>query len=209
MLLLSHRGYWKSAEEKNRINAFERSFALGFGTETDLRDYRGALVISHDIADEHSLPLADFFDLYRQMGTNLPLALNIKADGLQAKLESALDRYAIRNYFVFDFSIPDGLLYLNAGQPIFTRQSEYEAQPAFYAQASGVWMDGFHGDWMQEQEIAQHLDAGKRVCLVSPELHQRPHLALWQRLAALPFVSVDALILCTDYPEEARRFFNG
>ena len=39
MMILSHRGYWK---EKNLPIAFERSFSLGFGTETD---YKGELVI--------------------------------------------------------------------------------------------------------------------------------------------------------------------
>jgi len=41
MLVISHRGYWKELAEKNRPIAFERSFALGFGTETDIRDYKG------------------------------------------------------------------------------------------------------------------------------------------------------------------------
>ena len=49
MKILSHRGYWKAPIEKNTREAFVRSFALGFGTETDIRDYMGELVISHDI----------------------------------------------------------------------------------------------------------------------------------------------------------------
>lgn len=35
MIILSHRGYWKETHEKNLPIAFERSFSLGFGTETD------------------------------------------------------------------------------------------------------------------------------------------------------------------------------
>ena len=55
MKILSHRGYWKTAEEKNTATAMHRSFSLGFGTETDVRDYNGKLVISHDIPDSSAI----------------------------------------------------------------------------------------------------------------------------------------------------------
>ncbi len=38
MIILSHRGYWKEVSEKNKPIAFERSFSLGLGTETYIRD---------------------------------------------------------------------------------------------------------------------------------------------------------------------------
>ena len=38
MQVISHRGYWKAASEKNTQTAFKRSFSLGYGTETDVRD---------------------------------------------------------------------------------------------------------------------------------------------------------------------------
>ena len=60
MEILSHRGYWKNEGEKNTKIAFERSFQLGFGTETDIRDYKGELVISHDIADSSCMKLEAF-----------------------------------------------------------------------------------------------------------------------------------------------------
>jgi nucleoside-diphosphate-sugar epimerase len=49
MNIISHRGFWLKDEEKNTIQAFERSFEFGFGTETDIRDYKGELVISYDM----------------------------------------------------------------------------------------------------------------------------------------------------------------
>ncbi len=82
MIVLSHRGYWKLPSEKNTKLAFERSFSMGFGTETDIRDRHSKLVISHDMADDKAIALEDFFAIYRQYPSNLPLALNIKADGL-------------------------------------------------------------------------------------------------------------------------------
>ena len=79
MIVLSHRGYWKEVSEKNLSIAFERSFSLGFGTETDIRDYKGELVISHDIADEKCISVKEMFEIYNKYDNTLPLALNIKS----------------------------------------------------------------------------------------------------------------------------------
>jgi len=209
MLIMSHRGYWITNEEKNSLAAFERSFSMTFGTETDIRDFGGELVISHDIAGSHCMTLDNFLQVYCSHDPALPLALNIKADGLQGKLRALLMAYNITDYFVFDMSIPDHLGYLKAGLRSFSRQSEYEASPAFYDRAAGIWMDSFIDDWIEEQHIAPHLAASKQVCLVSPELHQRHHKPFWSRLSAMTVATSDQIMLCTDYPEEAKEFFHG
>ena len=64
VIILSHRGYWKDGVEKNSITSLERSFGLGFGVETDIRDYKGELVISHEIATKSCLPVKDFLEIY-------------------------------------------------------------------------------------------------------------------------------------------------
>jgi glycerophosphoryl diester phosphodiesterase len=101
MKILSHRGYWKTVDEKNSMLAFERSFSLGFGTETDIRDYKGQLVISHDIPTDKQaiILLSDFFECYKSYNCDLPLALNIKSDGLQTLLMTLLSDYNIRFYY--------------------------------------------------------------------------------------------------------------
>jgi len=207
MKILSHRGYWKEVAEKNTIEAMRRSFSLGFGTETDVRDYNGDLVISHDIADENAISFQKFLEIYGEYDKDLPLALNIKSDGLQLKLKEALARNKIENYFLFDMSIPDALGYLrNEVKNVFTRQSEYEKDPSFYEKANGVWLDSFEGDWFDNNLISAHLARGKMVCIVSPELHKRSHLESWKKYK---FLSAEKnLFLCTDFPEEAREFFN-
>ena len=210
MIILSHRGYWKDTAEKNRPAAFERSFSLGFGTETDIRDYRGELVISHDIADDAAISVRDFLDIYRRFDTTLPLALNIKADGLQAPLKHLLGLYGIENYFVFDMSIPDGLGYLKSGLQTFTRQSEYETDPSFYTQACGIWLDEFLGHWITRETIRHHLENGKRVCIVSPDLHKREYRDEWNHYKQIEQeLGIGHLMLCTDYPEAAKEFFDA
>lgn len=208
MLILSHRGYWVKEYEKNREIAFERSFSLGFGTETDIRDYKGQLVISHDIADESCITVKRFFEVYNSFKNNLPLALNIKADGLQYKLKELLLTHSIENYFVFDMAVPDGIIYLNEEINVFTRQSEYEMLPAYYKQAKGLWLDEFYDHWVDRGVIQKHMSHGKEICIVSPDLHGRDYKNEWAEYKAITDKCCsDHLMLCTDHPEKAREFF--
>jgi hypothetical protein len=207
MNVLSHRGYWLAPPEKNSAVAFERSFSLGFGTETDLRDLAGRLVISHDVAAPDAMPAGEFFGIHRQHDARLPLALNVKADGLQALLAKLLSTFEVRDAFVFDMAVPDLLQWLKSGVPVFTRHSEIEPEPACYAAAQGVWLDAFAGEWWTVDTVRRHLDAGKRVCVVSPELHGRDHRRAWDLLAASDVSRSGQVMICTDLPEDARRIF--
>lgn len=209
MIILSHRGHWKKKNEKNQPVAFQRSFSLGFGTETDIRDYKGELVISHDIADENSISLQAMFEIYNKYDNSLPLALNIKADGLQAKLKKLIEEYKITNYFVFDMSVPDGLEYLKNNIKAFTRESEYEMAPSFYDNACGVWLDEFKEHWITKETIKKHFKNSKQICIVSPDLHKREYEKEWEHYKKIEkALAIDNLIICTDYPEEAKEFFN-
>lgn len=208
MIFLSHRGLWKTRNEQNTLRAFDWAWESGFGIETDIRDALGTLVISHDPPIGRYTLVQDFFAFYQARECQVPLALNIKADGLQKPLKELLQKYHIENYFVFDMSVPDALEYLDAGFKVFTRQSEYEILPSFYEEASGVWIDCFLTDWVDEDPLAYHLGKGKPVCLVSPELHNRDHLPFWRGLKERAVVKDARLMLCTDYPEEAKDFFN-
>jgi hypothetical protein len=210
VIVLSHRGYWKDAAERNQVIAFERSFSLGFGTETDIRDYNGNLVISHDIADENCISVDVFFDMYNSFDNTLPLALNIKSDGLQIKLKELIGQYKIENYFVFDMSVPDGIQYLNNNIKSFTRQSEFETDPSFYGASQGVWLDEFNGHWVNRSVIKGHIKNNKRICIVSPELHKRNYQYEWKSYKEIEqLIGVNSIMICTDYPEEARRYFYG
>ena len=209
MIILSHRGYWKTDTEKNTKAAFIRSFDLGLGAELDVRDYCGRLVVSHDVPDSSSLNFEHLLEIYCNSGEGVLLAFNIKSDGLQDLILSILNEYSIENYFVFDMSVPDALGYMNVGLNTFTRESEYETQPAYYERADGIWMDEINNQWITEHRILQHSNNGKKVCIVSPELHNRNHLEKWRDYKAMnEIVDMSAIILCTDFPEEARRYFN-
>ncbi|PXW29606.1 phosphodiesterase [Paraburkholderia caballeronis] len=204
MIVLSHRGYWKSAAEKNQPVAFHRSFDLGFGTETDVRDRAGELVISHDMPDAATMTLADFLDIIGQRP--VPLALNIKADGIAENLARSMSDFDRASWFVFDMSIPDMRMHLRCGNPVYARLSEVESITGWVDDSEGVWLDAFEDDqWYSIGMIEDLLARGKRVCIVSPELHGRSHRATWANLQSLRLHQ--NLMLCTDLPEEAEAAF--
>lgn len=205
MKILSHRGYWKEASEKNSVTAFLRSFNLNFGTETDLRDQNGEIVISHDIPENDSLLFKDFLKALNDKP--LTLALNVKADGLAKELKKILQGYPELNYFVFDMSIPDMKAYLDLGISVFTRVSDVEKIPIWLEYSDGIWLDAFSHDWYDIEVIHKLLATGKQVCVVSPELHKRDYNEVWNML--YPLRTCAALMLCTDFPEDAHSFFFG
>jgi len=207
VIVLSHRGYWKVPAEKNSEAAFRRSFDLGFGTETDVRDHAGELVVSHDPPLGPEMPFSVFLELLGDR--NLPLALNVKADGLASAVRDAMGRTRLTNWFVFDMSIPDTLHHLAAGNPVYTRQSEYEPNPVLAERAAGVWLDGFAGEWWGADTVAGWLGRGKSVCVVSPELHGRDYLPAWRTLKGSDFAATNNVYLCTDHPERAADYFGG
>jgi len=104
-------------------------------------------------------------------------------------------------------SLPDTLHYLRAGMPVFVRLSEYEPENALLARASGVWLDAFESEWWTPELVRGLCARGKSVAIVSPELHGRPHEALWERLKMLEPGVHEKLMLCTDFPDAAASFF--
>lgn len=209
MKLLSHRGWWRSPAEKNTQAAFERSFSRGLGTETDVRDAAGTLVISHDMPVAPALSLQAFVGMARPHLAHpapraAPLAINIKADGLAQPLAQAFAGAGL-DWFAFDMSVPDMRHHLRVGNPVFGRMSEVERDPPWFDQLQGIWLDGFDGVWFDAELIRALLGRGKRVCVVSPELHGRDPGALWRLLAPLHAAGREAgeLMLCTDRPEQA------
>ncbi len=203
MRILSHRGYWKEPDERNSNAAFIRSLELGFGLETDVRDCAGRIVVSHDMPTGRESSLEQLLRMFQKK--NLPLALNIKADGLAVSLRRALQACEIDDWFCFDMSVPDMRSYLDAELPVFARMSEVEREPPWIDEVTGIWWDSFSGSGYDIDRIARFLQDGKRVCIVSPELHNRPYQPLWRAIESL--CDRAELMLCTDYPEQARKFF--
>lgn len=214
MEILCHRGWPLTADDALRPAAFIRAFEQGFGVELDIRDHDAELVISHDVAQADAMSLRELFTLYRHyFPTNHKaptLALNIKSSELQQGLNQLVEEFDMHHHFLFDMAIPDHLKYLNqTNLTCFTRQSDIEATPILYQRSHGVWLDEMQGPWLSQDVLMQHLAQHKPIAIVSPELHQRPHMDRWHDLRRwlndLP--STAPIMLCTDYPEQAYDFF--
>lgn len=209
--ILAHRGYWNENISRNSFEAVRAALEKNFGFESDVRDYSGRLVVSHDIPNKESLDAEKIFGLLHEFRDAFTFAINIKADGLKNLLGKFLRDYEISNYFLFDMSVPQMIEFHEAGLRFFTRQSEFEKIPVMLDEAAGVWLDGFRGtDWITENLLRGYLDAGKEISLVSPELHGRMNYKnFWERIKNFVLDSEsENIFLCTDRPDEARCFFS-
>lgn len=209
--ILAHRGSWNSDIPKNSRDALSRALLAGYGLETDIRDLDGELVVSHDPpkTSDDIISFDWLLEFYVANNCRGMLALNIKSDGLAGMTKMALQRHGVSTYFVFDMSIPDTLWYLNADMPAYSRVSEYEPKPALADRCSGIWLDNFTGTFPQVDAAMKLQALGKPIAIVSPELHRRPHEAFWVSLKDQAGLDLSSILLCTDFPDEARSFFKG
>jgi hypothetical protein len=212
MNIIAHRGFWKNIEEMNSKNAFSRAIKNNYGIETDVRDYLGEVVISHDIPNGRNIITFDEFICNylsdcSYYSVNTTLAINIKSDGLQDKIYNILKKYRINNYFLFDMSIPDSFGYLKLNLNVYYRISEYEIISNSVDNIQGVWLDQFQDNWYKPITIQKILEKWGSVCIVSPELHHRQYNECWSIVNNLQ--NKENIMLCTDFPDKAKEFFNG
>ncbi len=205
MEILSHRGLWTHLGERNLAVAFNHSFDLGMGTETDLRDYNGEIVIAHDPFSENAISFRDLLAIMN--GRNLTLALNIKSDGLANEIIEILNEFEHTNYFTFDMSVPELVKQLKTELNVFTGISDIAPNPVLMDACEGVWLDCFKSDWYESSYVDGLLSKNKKVCLVSADLHGRNTQAQWELIAKINQLGSDKLMLCTDKPLEAKDFF--
>lgn len=201
MDILCHRGLWRARTEQNTLPAFASAWAEGWGIETDLRDLDGDVVVSHDPARGGAMTLDELLAEHTRRAPHTTLALNVKADGLAASVAEQLRHHATRHAFVFDMSVPDHLAWLRTPVVAYTRWSDVEPAPVLRESSAGIWLDAFHDDdWWEAEHVRAELQAGRRVAIVSPELHGRAPEGVWDRILRAGLGSHRQLALCTDVP---------
>ncbi len=200
-LIYAHRGVWTSLEEQNSPLSIEAAHKLGFGIETDFRSHNNRLVVSHNpFLDKTALGLADF------NFQGIPVAMNIKEDGLSEQYREFLDINQHKLSFIFDGSIPEMRKIRDEGLPHALRLSEYERELPWSTRF--IWVDAFESEWwLGSQEIA-NLQQEHFLVFVSPELHGRNFENAWQYFRRLSHENSKKFGICTDLPSQLKEFIS-
>jgi glycerophosphoryl diester phosphodiesterase len=199
--ILAHRGFWTDQSgskvlEQNSKDAISRAFELGFGVEIDIRDFDGELVLAHDLATKQSQRISEI----ELDSCHSTIALNVKSDGLIPLIRSfELGKIQKINHFFFDMSFPEQRKYFEAGLSVAIRTSEFEnvevSDPHY------IWLDSFIDDWYVEDFRFFTNFQNSIICIVSPELHNRPFGPIWEQLIPY-FIELPNILICTDFPME-------
>jgi hypothetical protein len=206
--ILAHRGLWKDELDleslpMNSLEAINRAVELGFGFETDLRDFQGDIAISHDPV----LTMGNSFAELLRFDLDGLVAFNIKSDGIAPMINSEIKIAKPKfEYFFFDMSIPEMQRYARHDLPLADRMSEIEV---FSVSNRGyVWLDSFTTEWYVNDSEWRFLLENKKIIVVSPELHGRPYLQSWKWIANQMNLHSN-LYLCTDYPLQFLNYWES
>jgi glycerophosphoryl diester phosphodiesterase len=200
MEIYAHRGVWTEKSDQNTLSSIQKAFDEGFGVETDIRYRNGRLVIGHDINSEF-IDFEEVIDIWVLSGY-LPLALNVKEDGLAPMLSSVLRGTKFndaRGCFLFDMSAPEEISYNKCNLTVAKRVSEHEPLSRFSESPPYIWLDSFKEIWWETMREA-FTNSKSKIVVVSEELHGRDHLNLLE-IGIVDF----AYGICTDFPGEWKQ----
>jgi hypothetical protein len=142
------------------------------GVEVDVRSYGDRLVIHHDAMVE-----GEDFDAWIREYRHGTLILNVKEEGLEARLLSLMKERGIEDFFFLDQSFPFLVKTARQGESrSAVRVSEFEAIDTALTLAGKirwVWVDCFTHFPLDEVAVRRLKTAGFSLCLVSPELQGR------------------------------------
>jgi hypothetical protein len=172
-----------------------------YGVEVDIRSWGDKLVIHHDPFVE-----GESFERWLASYRHGTLILNVKEEGLEARLIALMQTYSIDDYFFLDQSFPFLIKWAKAGeQRCAVRISEFESIETVLTLAGKVkwvWVDCFTHFPLNHDDAKRLLDSGFKLCLVSPELQGRDaeiEIAELTKLIISRDISVEAI--CTKRPD--------
>ena len=163
MKLIAHR--------RNTIDEL-RATNPQYGIEIDIRSLGDQLILQHD-PFLNGESLTQWIDAY-QHGT---LILNVKEEGLEARLIDLMREKNITDYFFLDQSFPFLVKCSKTGEHrCAVRVSEFESIETALTLAGKVdwvWVDCFNRFPLTSHDAQRLQTAGFKLCLVSPELQGR------------------------------------
>lgn len=197
MIFIAHR---RNTVEELKITPNE------YGIEVDIRSNNGRLIIHHD-------PLEDGLDLdeWLQFYEHKTLILNVKEEGLEARLIELMRQHQIYDYFFLDQSFPFLIKWSKLGERrCAVRVSEFESIETaltLTGKIDWVWVDCFSHFPLTSEDSKRLQQAGFKLCLVSPELHGRLDEAEISFFAKLLHErSIHTQAICTKRPDLWRKY---
>lgn len=188
------------AHRKNTIAELSQT-PTEFGIEVDIRSWEKGLTIHHDpfVRGE------DFKEWLKHYQHQI-LILNVKEEGLEARLIELMKEHNISNYFFLDQSFPFLVKWSKLGERrLAVRVSEYESINTALTlkdKADWIWVDCFTQFPLSSEEAKQLKDANFKLCLVSPELQGRnADLEIPALKGLLKTRGITADAVCTKRPE--------
>lgn len=171
-----------------------------YGVEVDIRSYGDKLVIHHD-----PFVTGESFNEWIAAYKHGTLILNVKEEGLEARLIELMQSQNIDDYFFLDQSFPFLIKWSTAGEHrCAVRVSEFESIETALGLAGKVewvWVDCFSRFPLSSDEAALLKRSGFKLCIVSPELQGRDAEAEIPKLALLLVErAIDVDAVCTKFP---------
>ncbi len=177
-----------------------------YGIEVDIRSESDRLIIHHD-------PFVDgeSFEVWLAAYRHSTLILNVKEEGLEARLIELMQRAGIEDYFFLDQSFPFLVKYSRLGvHRCAVRVSEFESIQTALTLAGKVdwiWVDCFTQFPLSHDDARMLQDAGFKLCLVSPELQGRDaETEIAQLVPMLHERNIRAEAVCTKRPDLWEKF---
>lgn len=187
----------------HRRNTLEelKATSTQYGVEVDIRSYGDKLIIHHEPFVE-----GESFEAWLAAYRHGTLILNVKEEGLEARLIALMQRFGIENYFFLDQSFPFLIKAAKSGEHrCAVRVSEFESiQTALTlaGKVGWVWVDCFTHFPLSHEDAEVLQEAGFKLCLVSPELHGRDAALEIQQFAhLLSERNIKADAVCTKRPD--------
>lgn len=187
----------------HRLNTIRELVATPtiFGVEVDIRSFGERLVMHHDALIE-----GESFDAWIAAYRHGTLILNVKEEGLEARLIDLMKSHGIDDYFFLDQSFPFLVKWAKAGERrCAVRVSEFESVEtalSLSGKIDWVWVDCFTHFPLSNEDAARLKIAGLKLCLVSPELQGRnaeTEIPLLAAILAKRGIQADAV--CTKRPD--------
>jgi hypothetical protein len=188
MKLIAHR--------RNTITELQNTDTR-YGVEVDIRSQGNELIIHHD-----ALVPGESFESWIDAYDHGTLILNVKEEGLEARLIALMAYKGIEDYFFLDQSFPFLVKWSSACERrSAVRVSEFESIEtalSLTGKVKWVWVDCFTHFPLSAEDARRLKNAGFKLCLVSPELQGRnPDIEIPQLVQLLKERKIDADAACT------------